>query len=129
MPADGNGTLQSSVGRPTANPRTRSASCQLYKDESSWVGGCSKLTEVIQTDASLGITLEMEVASSTAVKDSCKLQAVSFPSRHLRDFTSTATRTRLSNFSDLTTCQDRSGDFYLSGVRSALRTRPHWSRA
>jgi hypothetical protein len=39
------------------------------------------------------------VASSTAVKDSCKLQAVSFPSRHLRDFTSTATRTSLSNFS------------------------------
>jgi hypothetical protein len=30
--------------------------------EPSWVGGCSKLTEVIQTDASFGISFEMEVA-------------------------------------------------------------------
>jgi hypothetical protein len=36
------------------------------QDEPSSVGSCSKLTEVIQTDASFGISFEMEVASSAA---------------------------------------------------------------
>jgi len=63
----------------------------------------------IQTDASFGISFEMEVASSNAAKDSCKLQAVSFPSRHLRDFTKTATRTCLSNLSVEANGQTRFG--------------------
>jgi len=33
----------------------------------------------------------------------------------------------MSNFSDLATCQDRSGDFYLSSVTGALRTRLPWA--
>ena len=82
---------------------------------------------VATTSANWPRCFTAEVASSSAAKDSCKLQAVSFPSRHLRDFTKIVTRTCLSNFGDLTTCQDRSGDFDLSGVQSTLRSRLPWT--
>jgi len=60
------------------------------------------MAEVMATEATFVIYFEMSVASASAAKDSCKLQAVLFPSGHLRDFTKIATRTCLSNFSDLT---------------------------
>ena len=38
-------------------------------DEPTWVGSCSKLTEVIQTDAIYASRLEMEVASPASTKE------------------------------------------------------------
>jgi len=52
---------------------TRSLSAQ---GEPTWVGGCSKFTEVIQTDASFVISFEMEDASVSATSLHC-LNAVS----------------------------------------------------
>jgi hypothetical protein len=50
------------------------------QDEPSSVGSCSKLTEVIQTDASFGISFEMEVASTSAGKAEPNLTEVIFTS-------------------------------------------------
>jgi hypothetical protein len=53
----------------TANKASSSSSAPFVtKDELSQVGSCSKLTEMIQTDASFGISFEMEVASTSAGK-------------------------------------------------------------
>jgi hypothetical protein len=57
------------------------------------------LQSVCTADRKNVIPEHAEVASSSAAKDSCKLQAVSFPSRHLCDFTKIATRMCLSNLS------------------------------